>query len=164
MDLIIFKKMKKHFTIACILLAITTFRAKAQSDKLLIANQQYTGAAAKEQIYKAIYQLDSNDPKTIEKAIRNINNVLKDPRLKGRLQIELVAFSGGTEAYLKKNSQYEQPLKELVRKGVIVAQCLNTLQEKHIAKEELFDFIAYVPSGNGELILRANEGWIIVKP
>ncbi|ULT27487.1 hypothetical protein KUH03_12560 [Sphingobacterium sp. E70] len=53
-------------------------------------------------MYKAIYQLDSNDPKTIEKAIRNINNVLKDPRLKGHLQIELVAFSGGTEAYLKR--------------------------------------------------------------
>ena len=139
--------MKKQFTIACILLAIMTIQAKAQDNKLLLDNHQYSGAVAKKKAYKAIYQLDSNDPKTIEKAIRNINNVLKDPRLKGRLQIELVAFSGGTEAYLKKNSQYEKPL-----------------EEKHIAKEELFDFIGYVPSGNGELILRANEGWVIVKP
>ncbi|WP_313672450.1 DsrE family protein [Sphingobacterium multivorum] len=156
--------MKKQFTIACILLAIMTIQAKAQDNKLLLDNHQYSGAVAKKKAYKAIYQLDSNDPKTIEKAIRNINNVLKDPRLKGRLQIELVAFSGGTEAYLKKNSQYEKPLKDLVEKGVIVAQCLNTLEEKHIAKEELFDVIGYVPSGNGELILRANEGWVIVKP
>ncbi|WP_293956438.1 MULTISPECIES: DsrE family protein [unclassified Sphingobacterium] len=156
--------MKKQFTIACILVVIMTIQAKAQDNKLLLNNHHYSGAVAKKKAYKAIYQLDSNDPKTIEKAIRNINNVLKDPRLKGRLQIELVAFSGGTEAYLKKNSQYEKPLKDLVEKGVIVAQCLNTLEEKHIAKEELFDFIGYVPSGNGELILRANEGWIIVKP
>lgn len=156
--------MKKQFTIACILLAIMTIQAKAQYNKLLLDNHQYSGAVAKKKAYKAIYQLDSNDPKTIEKAIRNINNVLKDPRLKGRLQIELVAFSGGTEAFLKKNSQYEKPLKNLVEKGVIVAQCLNTLEERHIAKEELFDFIGYVPSGNGELILRANEGWVIVKP
>ncbi len=156
--------MKKQFTIACILLAIMTIQAKAQDNKLLLNNHQYTGAVAKKKAYKAIYQLDSNDPKTIEKAIRNINNALKDPRLKGHLQIELVAFSGGTEAYLKKNSQYEKPLKDLVEKGVIVAQCLNTLEEKHIAKEELFDFIGYVPSGNGELILRAKEGWVIVKP
>ncbi|WP_293905007.1 DsrE family protein [Sphingobacterium sp. UBA5670] len=156
--------MKKQFTIACILLAIMTIQAKAQDNKLLLNNHQYSGALAKKKAYKAIYQLDSNDPKTIEKAIRNINNALKDTRLKGRLQIELVAFSGGTEAYLKKNSQYEKPLKDLVEKGVIVAQCLNTLEEKHIAKEELFDFIGYVPSGNGELILRANEGWVIVKP
>ncbi|MGF7027950.1 MULTISPECIES: DsrE family protein [Sphingobacterium] len=156
--------MKKQFTIACILVAIMTIQAKAQDNKLLLNNHQYSGAVAKKKAYKAIYQLDSNDPKTIEKAIRNINNVLKDPRLKGHLQIELVAFSGGTEAYLKKNSQYEKPLKDLVEKGVIVAQCLNTLEEKHIAKEGLFDFIGYVPSGNGELILRANEGWVIVKP
>ena len=156
--------MKKQFTIACILVAITTIQAKAQDNKLLLNNHQYSGAVAKKKAYKAIYQLDSNDPKTIEKAIRNINNVLKDPRLKGHLQVELVAFSGGTEAYLKKNSQYEKPLKDLVEKGVIVAQCLNTLEEKHIAKEELFDFIGYVPSRNGELILRANEGWVIVKP
>jgi len=156
--------MKKQFTIACILLAIMTIQAKAQDNKLLLDNHQYSGAVAKKKAYKAIYQLDSNDPKTIEKAIRNINNVLKDPRLKGRLQIELVAFSGGTDAYLKMTSQYEKPLKDLVEKGVIVAQCLNTLEEKHIAKEELFDFIGYVPSGNGELILRANEGWVIVKP
>ncbi|MDM1294897.1 DsrE family protein [Sphingobacterium sp. N143] len=156
--------MKKQLTIACLLVAIATLGAKAQDNKLLLQNRQYTGAVAQKKAYKAIYQLDSNDPKTIEKAIRNINNVLKDPRLKGHLQIELVAFSGGTEAYLKKNSQYQQPLRELVEKGVIVAQCLNTLEEKHIAKEELFDFIGYVPSGNGELILRANEGWVIVKP
>ncbi|WP_433902348.1 DsrE family protein [Sphingobacterium puteale] len=156
--------MKKQMTMVCILLAMTTIQAKAQSNKLLLNNHQYTGAVSKKKLYKAIYQLDSNDPKTIEKAIRNINNVLKDPRLKGHLQIELVAFSGGTEAYLKKNSQYEKPLQDLVEKGVIVAQCLNTLEEKHIAKEELFDFIGYVPSGNGELILRANEGWVIVKP
>ncbi|WP_246250547.1 DsrE family protein [Sphingobacterium prati] len=156
--------MKKQLTIACMLFAMITIQAKAQSSKLLRYNQQYTGAVAKKKVYKAIYQLDSNEPKIIEKAIRNINNVLKDPRLKGHLQIELVAFSGGTEAYLKKNSQYEKPLQGLIEKGVIVAQCLNTLEEKHIAKEELFDFIGYVPSGNGELILRANEGWVIVKP
>ncbi|WP_312187669.1 DsrE family protein [Sphingobacterium sp.] len=156
--------MKKQLAIACILFAMTIIEGKAQDSKLLIHNRQYPGAVPKKKAYKAIYQLDSNDPKIIEKAIRNINNVLKDPRLKGHLQVELVAFSGGTEAYFKKNSQYEKPLKDLVEKGVIVAQCLNTLEEKHIAKEELFDFIGYVPSGNSELILRANEGWVIIKP
>jgi len=157
-------KMKKQLAIACILFAMTIIEGKAQDSKLLIHNRHYPGAVPKKKAYKVIYQLDSNDPKIIEKAIRNINNVLKDPRLKGHLQVELVAFSGGTEAYFKKNSQYEKPLKDLVEKGVIVAQCLNTLEEKHIAKEELFDFIGYVPSGNGELILRANESWVIIKP
>ena len=74
--------------------------------------KEFTGAEAKLKSYKAIYQLDSNDPKIIEKAIRNINNALDDPRLQGKLQIELITFSGGTEAYLKSSSKFEEPLKK----------------------------------------------------
>jgi len=97
------------------------------------------------------------------KTLRNINNALDDPRLKGKLQVELIAFSGGTDAFLK-TSKYEDDLKKLVRKGVILAQCDNTLHERNIKREELYDFIAIVPSGNGELILRPAEGWAIIKP
>jgi len=89
--------------------------------------------------------------------------LLEDPRLKGKVQVELVAFSGGTEAY-RKTSEFEEGIKGLVEKGVTVVQCLNTLREKKISKDELFDFIGFVPSGNGELVIRAAEGWTIVKP
>ncbi len=84
-------------------------------------------------------------------------------RLKGKLQVELIAFSGGTEAY-RKGSEYEDAIKGLISKGVIVAQCLNTLKERKIDKSELYDFLAYVPTGNGELLIRASEGWTIIKP
>ena len=77
--------------------------------------------------------------------------------------MELVAFSGGTEAY-RKCSEYEEAIKGLIAQGVIVAQCLNTLEERKIDKSELYDFLAYVPTGNGELLIRANEGWTIIKP
>lgn len=150
-------------TTLLILLSLFTFTSYAQTPDL-DANKKYTGAVAAEKTYKAIYQLDSNDPKTIAKAIRNINNVLQDPRLKGKIEIELITFSGGTDTFLKSNEQYEQPIKELIKKGVIVAQCLNSLEERKLKKEDLFDFIGYVPSGNGELIIRANEGWVIIKP
>lgn len=145
------------------ILSLICFSATAQSPAIE-TNKKYTGAVASNKSYKAIYQLDSNDPKTIEKAIRNINNVLNDPRLEGNVQIELITFSGGTETYLKSNKQYEEPLKDLINKGVIVAQCTNSLKERKLKKEDLFDFIGYVPSGNGELIIRANEGWVIIKP
>lgn len=136
----------------------------AQTDnKNLEKNAAYTGAKAEKKKYRAIYQLDNADTKIIEKAIRNINNALTDPRLAGKIEIELVAFSGGTEAYLK-GSKFENDLKALVEKGVIVAQCNNTLRERKISRDQLYDFIAIVPSGNGELIIREAEGWAIVKP
>ncbi|MGC4035529.1 MAG: DsrE family protein [Chitinophagaceae bacterium] len=138
--------------------------SQAQSaEKALETNRAYTGAAASKKSYHAIYQLDNSDPKIIEKALRNINNALNDSRIAGKVQIELIAFSGGTDAYMK-GSKYEEGIKALAEKGVIVAQCNNTLVERKISRDQIFDFIAVVPSANGELIIRAAEGWTIIKP
>jgi len=139
-------------------------KLSAQTPEDLTKNASFQGAIAEKKVYHTIYQLDSNDPKTIEKAIRNINNALDDPRLKGKLTVELITFSGGTEAFLKSTSKYEEQFKKLIARGVIVAQCTNSLKERNLTKEQLFDFIGYVPSGNGELIIRAHQGWNIVKP
>ena len=144
-------------------IAIACLKTQAHAQEALEQNKLYNGAQATEQVYKAIYQMDNGSPEIIKKTIRNINNLLKDPRLKGKVQIELAAFSGGTEAY-RKGSEYEEAIKGLINQGVIVAQCLNTLQERKINKSELYDFLAYVPTGNGELLIRANEGWTIIKP
>lgn len=137
--------------------------AQNKSKNAMEENKAFTGAQAAKNQYHAIYQLDTNDPKIIQKAIRNINNALNDPRLTGKLQIELIVFSGGTDALLK-GSAYEAALKGLVEKGVIVAQCNNTLLERKIRADQLYDFIAIVPTGNGELILRQAEGWAVIKP
>jgi len=149
--------------IALTFLAASCFTIRANAQQTLEQNKQYTGAQATQGTYKAIYQMDQASPEIIKKTIRNINNLLNDPRLKGRVQVELIAFSGGTEAY-RKNSEYEESLKDLVKQGVIVAQCLNTLKERKIDQSELVDFLAYVPTGNGELLIRATEGWTIIKP
>ncbi|WP_018630088.1 DsrE family protein [Niabella aurantiaca] len=147
--------------IGCLILngAISAQQLTKQEEK----NRSFTGAMAKQEQYRVIYQMDNGDPKSIEKVLRNLNNALNDPRLKGKLQAELVAFSGGTDAYIK-GSKYGNALKQLVAKGVIVVQCANTLKERKIERESIYDFIGLVPSGNGELILRQAEGWSVIKP
>ncbi|MCY4778643.1 hypothetical protein ORI89_03195 [Sphingobacterium sp. UT-1RO-CII-1] len=144
-----------------ITLSLSTIKANAQD--ALQRNKTFTGATATAPLYKVIYQMDQGSDEIIKKTIRNINNLLNDPRLKGKVQVELVAFSGGTAAF-KKDSGYEEGIRGLVEQGVLVAQCLNTLKERKIEKSELYDFLAYVPTGNGELVIRAGEGWSIVKP
>lgn len=126
-------------------------------------NLQYRGADAKQDEYRAIFQLDTNNPEIIKKTFRNIRNVLKDERLIGKLKIELVTFSGGTDVMLI-NSPYREDVKDLIAKDVQVAQCENSLQERNLTKEDILNFIPLVPSGNGELIIRASEGWVIIKP
>lgn len=130
---------------------------------LLKDNSKFAGAEARLPIYRAIYQLDQNNPDIVKKAIRNINNLIGDSRLEGKIQVELITFSAGTEVVMK-GSSYEAEIKTLIEKGVVVAQCENSLRERKLSKDQMFDFLGYTPSGNGELVIRASQGWVIVKP
>ena len=123
----------------------------------------FHGAEATLNEYKALYVLNESDDKKIRAVLRNINNVLIDPRLKGKLQVELVVFGDGVELY-KKANHYDTLLTALQNKGVILAQCENTIRERKIPKEDLWPFISFVPSGNGEIVIRHYQGWAIVKP
>lgn len=125
--------------------------------------QTFTGAKPTKSSYHALYYLNDADPKKIKGTLRNINNALEDERLKGKLEVELVAFGDGVTVY-EKTGAYEETLLALQKKGVILAQCSNTIRERNIDKNTLFSFISYVPSGNGEIILRSAEGWALVHP
>jgi len=155
--------MKYLLTASLFLMIAQGVSAQTTDTAALARNRAYAGAEASKKHYRAIYQLDNNDPKIIEKAIRNINNALNDPRLKDKVEIEVVTFAGGTDAVLK-GSKYEDALRDLVLKGVIVAQCNNSMRERKLSRDQIYDFVAVVPSGNGELIIRQGEGWGIVKP
>lgn len=123
----------------------------------------YQPAKAVKEHYKALYVISDSDANKIKSIIRNIENAMDDPRLKGKLSVELLAFGAGVEMY-KKTNPYGTLLAELKKRGVTMVQCENTMREKHIEKSELFDFVNYTPSGNGEIILREYEGWAVVKP
>ena len=133
---------------------------QAQSQQ---SSTSFSGAQADLKHYKALYVINSNDVKKITSTLRNINNALEDPRLKGKLEVEVIAFGDGVEVF-RKTGTFEETLKNLQAKGVLLAQCENTIRERHIDKSELFPFISFVPSGNGEIIIRHYQGWAIVHP
>lgn len=150
----------KKYTLILVAFAFLTFvkTASAQTDPAA-----FTGATAKLKHYDALYILNSNDDKKIKGTLRNIDNALEDVRLKGKLHVELIAFGDGVAVYMKSGA-YEQTLKDLQAKDVVLAQCSNTIKERKIDKNELFPFVSYVPSGNGEIIIRQYEGWAVVHP
>jgi uncharacterized protein len=151
--------MKKYIIILTAFAFLTFVKtASAQTDPAA-----FTGATAKLKHYDALYILNSNDDKKIKGTLRNIDNALEDPRLKGKLHVELIAFGDGVAVYMKSGT-YEQALKDLQAKGVLLAECSNTLRERKIDKNDLFPFISYVPSGNGEIIIRQYQGWAVVHP
>ncbi|MEJ5993789.1 DsrE family protein [Pedobacter sp. Du54] len=127
------------------------------------APEPFIGAKATRKNYKALYILNSGDEKKITSTLRNLKNALDDPRLKGKLDVELIAFGDGFVVY-KKDGAFEKTLLALKERGVILAQCENTIRERKIEKDSLFNFISYVPSGNGEIIIRQYQGWAMVHP
>ncbi len=127
------------------------------------ASKYFNGATANLKSYKAIYYLNDSSDKIIKGTLRNIKNAMEDPRLKGKLEVELVAFGDGVEVF-KKTNNYDTLLTALQSKGVLLAQCLNTMKERKIDKSELWNFIGYVPTGNGEVIIRQAQGWTVVHP
>ncbi|WP_033426226.1 DsrE family protein [Hymenobacter aerophilus] len=155
--------------LTALLLSGATLPACAQTTPALSPDQQafrqgtFQGATADKAQYKAIYQLNTDDARHIKMTLRNIRNALADPRLQGRLEVELVAFSGGIVAF-RRDQPYEAELRALLEQGVILAQCLNTMRERNVSQQELWPFLAYVPSGNGELIIRQGQGWALVHP
>ncbi|HSV10590.1 MAG TPA: DsrE family protein [Hanamia sp.] len=142
-------------------LALICFSSKSFGQTLKLGN--FHGAKADLDSYKALYILDESNEKKMKGVLRNINNALDDPRLKGKLQVELVAFGDGVEIF-KKSNHFDTLLLALQKRGVILAQCENTIRERKISKDELWPFISYVPSGNGEIIIRHYQGWATVHP
>jgi len=61
----------------------------------------FIGTETKLETYKALYIINSSDDKRVKGALRNIKNALEDPRLKGKLEVELIVFSDGVEIYKK---------------------------------------------------------------
>ncbi|HQU16364.1 MAG TPA: hypothetical protein PLO69_09705 [Gammaproteobacteria bacterium] len=113
--------------------------------------------------YSAIFQIDHGGHKFIKKALNSIKNLLEDPRVKGNITVELIANSRGYDVYTKGNG-FEKELLELKHRGVIFAQCRNTLHELHIDPKDLYPFITIVPSGVGEITLREAQGWAYIHP
>ncbi|MGI4729702.1 MAG: hypothetical protein ACRYGB_14095, partial [Janthinobacterium lividum] len=55
-------------------------------------NAVFTGAKLILKSYNALYILNSNDDKKIKATLCNLDNALEDPRLKGKLHVELIAY------------------------------------------------------------------------
>ncbi len=151
---------KRKFGAAALSGALMMFGALAQNAR---SASQFKGAQAIKPSYKAIFQIDSDSPGTMKKTLNNIENTLHDPRLAGKIKIELIANSKGYKVYQKGN-EFEKLLRHLLSEGVILAQCSNTLRELKVDKKTLYPFISFVPSGAGEIILREGNGWAYVHP
>jgi intracellular sulfur oxidation DsrE/DsrF family protein len=89
----------------------------------------------------------------------HVNNMRKAFEQDGGSQVEVVFFGAGLNMLLKKNTAYEERLKQLVDSGVTLSACQNAMKVMNVKTEDLFPFASQVDSGIAELVRKQEAGW-----
>lgn len=111
--------------------------------------------------HKIVFELTSEDQKTWETLLNNLENVRKE--LGPKTEMEVVAHGNGIGLLLKKSNFQKDRLQKLTKEGVKFLGCENTMKRKKITRDELYDFTGTVPAGLAEIIRKQKEGWAYIK-
>nr|WP_300005023.1 DsrE family protein [Tissierella sp.] len=114
-------------------------------------------------MYKVIFHL--NEEERVKLACRNIDNLLNDMESSDEdIKVELLIHAGAVNSCKDDNNENLDSIKNVIKRGVTVAICNNTLNGLNISKDELLEDVFVVSSGVGELTRKQNEGWAYIKP
>jgi len=110
-----------------------------------------------------VFSVTDGSDEAINHVLSSANNVLKfyGPE---KVQMEIVAYSGGIRALLKSNPEIAERVRTLMLYDVTFVACGNTMRTKHITPDQLIDDVEVVTAGIVEMIERVKEGWIYIKP
>lgn len=139
----------------------TLLRASAL---LPLAGLAWAGTAhAETQRNRLVIQVTDNDPARWNLVLNNTRNAQADVGGAANIDLEIVAYGPGINM-LKHDSPVGSQVAELVKSGVKVVGCENTMKAFKLSKDEMLPTIGYVPAGITELMKKQQEGWSYVRP
>lgn len=108
-----------------------------------------------------VIHLDEADPVKHTAVFRNAGNLLEE--FGDSAGIELVVHGPGLSAVLKDGANADD-VTALLRRGLVVAACENTMRRESITADQLVPNVITVSAGLAELARRQWEGWAYVRP
>jgi uncharacterized protein len=108
--------------------------------------------------YQVVFQLTEPEGQAWDVLVMHVNN-MRTALSKDGVQVEVVFFGPGLNMLLKKNTAYEERLKQLADSGVTLAACQNAMKFLNVKTEDLFPFATQVDSGVAELVRKQKAGW-----
>ena len=108
--------------------------------------------------YQVVFQLTEPEGQAWDALVMHVNN-MHNALAKDGVQVEVVFFGPGLNMLLKKNTAYEERLKQLADSGVNLAACQNAMKFLNVKTEDLFPFASQVDSGVAELVRKQKAGW-----
>jgi len=137
---------------------------------LTLAFSPATGAFADTKTHYVAVHVDENDPKVMNMALNNVQNVNAYYESKGEsVVIELVAYGPGLNMYIPGKSPVADRIAtmSLEMENLSFAACGNThrkMSEKAGKEITLLDEATMVPSGVVRLIELQEDGYAYVRP
>ena len=114
-------------------------------------------------MYKVIFHL--SDQEKVKVACKNIDNLLNDMQINDEeIEVELLIQSNAVNACKDDNNTDMDTIKGIMKRGVKVTICNNSLNGLKIDKKNLLEGAIVVTSGVGELTRKQNDGWAYIKP
>jgi intracellular sulfur oxidation DsrE/DsrF family protein len=136
--------MKKTIIVIAALLLVVVFAAVSQTVSI--------------PKYHVVFQLTEPEGQAWDLMVAHVTN-MKAALAKDGVQVEVVFFGPGLNMLLKKNTAYEERLRQLADSGVTLAACQNAMRYMKVTTDDLFPFAVQVDSGVAELVRRQKEGW-----
>ncbi len=118
-----------------------------------------TGSAA---VNRLVVQVSDGEAPRWNMVLNNIRNVQSELGA-GMVDVVLVAYGPGI-GMLKAEATTANRITELLKSGVKVVACENTLTSLKIAKDEMHPGIGYVPAGAVEIMRRQQQGFAYLRP
>src|SRR5208337_4227233 len=107
---------------------------------------------------QVVFQLTEPEGQAWDALVMHVTN-MRNALSKDGVQVEVVFFGPGLNMLLKKNTAYEERLKQLSDSGVTLAACQNAMKFLNVKTEDLFPFATQVDSGVAELVRKQKAGW-----
>jgi uncharacterized protein len=136
----------------------TILCALALTFMMVLAAVSQTPKTAKHHV---VFQLTEPEGKDWEMLVGHVNN-LRTAFSKDGSEVEVVFFGPGLDMLLKKNTAYQERLKQLADSGVTLSACQNAMRFKNVKTEDLFPFAGQVDSGVAELARKQEAGWAYI--
>jgi hypothetical protein len=125
---------------------------------MVFAAISQTPAAPK---HRVVFQLTEPEGMAWDMVIAHVTN-MRAAFAKDGSEVEVVFFGPGLNMLLKKNTAYEERLKQLADSGITLAACQNAMRLLNVKTEDLFPFAKQVDSGVAELARKQEAGWAYI--
>ena len=111
--------------------------------------------------HRVVFQLTEPEGAAWGMLTAHVTN-LRSAFSKDGSEVEVVFFGPGLNMLLKKNTAYEERLKQLSESGVTLSACQNAMRMMNVKTEDLFPFASQVDSGAAELARKQEAGWAYI--